>query len=98
MKNHIFTIILLILAGVAFALRFFVSEDWLNYCDVAAFAFPTLAAIVEIIVSERSGKRIDEEIKKRPVWETLKRAEYDRRAAEGKIDENTFYATIEEKE
>ena len=64
MKNHIFTIILLILAGVAFALRFFVSEDWLNYCDVAAFALPTLAAVVEIIVSERSGKETEKQIKK----------------------------------
>lgn len=64
MKNHIFTIILLILAGMAFALRFFVSEDWLNYCDVAAFALPTLAAVVEIIVSERSGKETEKQIKK----------------------------------
>lgn len=64
MKNHIFTIILLILAGVAFALRFFVSEDWLSYCDVAAFALPTLAAVVEIIVSERSGKETEKQIKK----------------------------------
>lgn len=64
MKNHIFTIILLILAGVAFALRFFVSEDWLNYCDVAAFALPTLAAVVEIIVSERNGKETEKQIKK----------------------------------
>ena len=64
MKNHIFTIILLILAGVAFALRFFVSEDWLNYCDVAAFALPTLAAVVEIIVSERSGKETEKQINK----------------------------------
>ena len=64
MKNHILTIILLILAGVAFALRFFVSEDWLNYCDVAAFALPTLAAVVEIIVSERSGKETEKQIKK----------------------------------
>ena len=64
MKNHILTIILLILAGVAFALRFFVSEDWLNYCDVAAFALPTLAAVVEIIVSGRSGKETEKQIKK----------------------------------
>lgn len=97
MKNHIITILLLVIAALAFALRFFVQVKIQVYCDVAAFAFPTLAAIVEIIVSERSGKRIDEEIKKRPVWETLTQAEYDRRAAEGKIDENTFYATIEER-
>lgn len=64
MKNHIITIIILILAGVAFALRFFVSKDWLNYCDVAAFALPTLAAVVEIIVSERSGKETEKQIKK----------------------------------
>ena len=96
MKNHITTIILLVVAAVAFVLRFYVQEHVQVYCDVVAFAFPTLAAIVEIYVSERSGKRIDEEIKKRPVWETLTQEEYDRRKAEGKIDENTFYATIEE--
>ena len=97
MKNHIITIILLVIAAIAFVLRFFVKEGMQVYCDILAFAFPTLAAIVEIIVSERSGKRIDEEIKKRPVWETLTQEEYDRRKAEGLIDENTFYATIEEK-
>lgn len=64
MKNHILTIILLILAGVAFALPFFVSEGWQNYCDIAAFALPTLAAVVEIIVSERSGKETEKQIKK----------------------------------
>lgn len=98
MKNHIITILLLVVAAIAFVLRFFVNEDLLVYCDITAFALPTLAAIVEIVISERSGKRIDEEIKKRPVWETLTPEEYERRKAEGLIDENTFYATIEEKE
>ena len=97
MKNHIITILLLVLAASFFVLRFFVKENFQVYCDVFAFAFPTLAAIVEIFVSERSSKRVDEEIKKRPVWETLTQEEYDRRKAEGKIDENTFYATYEEK-
>lgn len=46
---------------------------------------------------EEKTNNIDEEIKKRPVWETLTPEEYERRNAEGTLDENTFYATIEEK-
>lgn len=64
MKNHLFTIILLVVAAVAFALRFFVSDDCQIYCDIAAFALPTIAAIVEIVVSERSGKETEKQIKK----------------------------------
>ena len=97
MKNHITTIILLVVAAVAFVLRFYVQEHVQVYCDVVAFAFPTLAAIVEIYVSERSGKRIDEEIKKRTIIETITQEEYDRRKAEGKIDENALYTIVSEK-
>lgn len=64
MKNHILTIILLNLAVVAFALRFFVSACWQNCCDIAAFALPTLAAVVELIVSERFGKKTEMQINK----------------------------------
>ena len=64
MKNHIPTIILLILAAVAFALRFFLEEGLQLYCDIAAFALPTVAAVVEIVVTERSGKETEKQIKK----------------------------------
>lgn len=96
MKHHLLTIVLLLIAGAAFTLRFFTEGITQSICDILAFAFPTLAAIVEIIVSERSGKKIEAEIKKRPVWETLTQEEYERRKAEGTLDETTFYATTEE--
>lgn len=96
MKNHIFTIILLILAVVSFTFRFFVSECWQNYCDIAAFVLPTLAAVVEIVLSERNGKKMKEELKKRAVWQSLPQEEYDKLKAEGKIDDNVYYATYEE--
>jgi membrane protein YdbS with pleckstrin-like domain len=63
MKNHITTIILLLLAAVAFALRFFVKAGLQLYCDIAAFALPTVAAIVEIVVTERSSKETEKQIK-----------------------------------
>ena len=64
MKNHIATIILLLFAAVAFAFRFFVKTGLLLYCDIAAFALPTVAAIVEIVVTERNGKETEKQIKK----------------------------------
>jgi len=97
MKNHILTIVLLLIAGAAFTLRFFTEGTTQSACDIFAFALPTVAAIVEIVVSERNGKKIKAEIKKRAVWETLTQKEYERRKAEGTLDETTFYATIEEK-
>lgn len=63
MKNHLFTIILLAVAAVAFTLRFFVREDCQTYCDIAAFALPTIAAIVEIVLAEKSGKHMEKEVK-----------------------------------
>lgn len=64
MRNHIITILLLLIAIVAFALRFFVAEAWQNYCDIAAFVLPTIAALVEIIYSEKSSRATEEKIKK----------------------------------
>lgn len=64
MKNHIATIILLLLAAVAFAVRFFVKTGLQLYCDIAAFALPTVAAIVEIVVTERSSKETEKQIRK----------------------------------
>ena len=64
MRNHIITILLLLIAVLAFALRFFVVETWQNYCDIAAFVLPTIAAMVEIVVSEKNGRATEEKIKK----------------------------------
>lgn len=46
---------------------------------------------------EEKSRVIDEEIKKRPIMETITQEEYDRRKAEGKIDENTLYTIVSEK-
>lgn len=95
MKQHLITIFLLLVATFAFVLRYFVNEHVQEWCDVQAFALPTLAAVVEMILSERSGRKIEEELKKRPPFEYLSEEEYERRKAEGTIDENTLYATGE---
>ncbi len=49
MKQHIPTIILLLLAVIAFVLHFFVSGIWLVIYNIAAFVLPTIATIIEII-------------------------------------------------
>jgi hypothetical protein len=54
----------LVVAVVAFGMRFFAEEKWQDCCDIAAFALPTVAALVEIFISERSGKATDEKIQK----------------------------------
>ena len=95
MRNHLLTIALLVIAAIAFTCRFFAEETIQSYCDILAFALPTLAAIVEIIVVERENKRFAEELKKRPPFELLSEEEYERRKEEGTIDENTIYATGE---
>ena len=64
MRNHIIIIILLLFAVIAFGMRFCVAERWQNYCDIAAFVLPTIAALVEIVVSEKSSKVTEEKIKK----------------------------------
>ena len=93
MKHHLITVLLLLVAALAFVLRYYVNEKVQAWCDILAFALPTLAAVVEIILSERSGKKIEEELKKRPPFEYLSEEEYERRKAQGTIDENTLYAT-----
>ena len=62
MRNHIITIILLLFAVIAFAMRSFVAEEWQNYCDIAAFVLPTCAAVVEMILTEKSAKATEEKI------------------------------------
>ncbi len=64
MKNHLATIILLLLAAVAFVLQFFVKDCLRVYCDIVAFAFPSIAAIVEIVAAERASKETKQQIKK----------------------------------
>lgn len=64
MRNHIITIILLLIAVIVFALRFFVAEAWQNYCAISTFVLPTIAALVEIVISEKSSKATEEIIKK----------------------------------
>ncbi len=92
MKNHILTIMLLLVAGTAFTLRFFTDSTTQNICDILAFALPTLAAIVEIIIAEKGNRKFADELKKQPPFEYLSEEEYERRKAEGTIDENTLYA------
>ncbi len=64
MKNHLVTIILLLIATVAFVLQFFVKDCLRHYCDIVAFAFPSIVAIVEIVVAERASKETNQQIKK----------------------------------
>ena len=96
MKNHLVTIILLILAALAFGLSFFVGDNKVVVCDIAAFALPTLAAIVEILISEKSGKKFQEEINKRPIWKSMTQKEYEELKEQGKIEKDTFYATFDD--
>ena len=96
MKSHIITFILLLLAAAAFILRFFVGQAYEGVFDVLAFVFPTLAAVAEIVISEKNGDRMQKEINKRPIWVNLTQEEYEKLKSEGKLDESTYYATYEE--
>jgi len=64
MKKHIATLILLLLALLAFTMRFFARDSFKDYCDILAFFLPTIAAVVEIYLSEKNGKVTEEMIKK----------------------------------
>ena len=64
MKNHIITIILLLLAVISFTMRFFMVDTMQNYCDIAAFLLSTIAALTEIYLSEKNGRKTEEEIKR----------------------------------
>ncbi len=63
-KRHLITFILLLLAVVAFTLRFFIEKECQNFCDIIAFVFPTFAAVIEIFLSEKNGKVAEVKIKK----------------------------------
>lgn len=62
MRRHIKTIILLLAAAVAFVLRFLVADKWQDFCDIAAFALPTVAALVEIFLAEKNSKETEKQI------------------------------------
>ena len=64
MKKHLCTIILLLIAIVAFLFGFKVSGICKTVCDLMAFALPTIAAVVEVMLSEKSSRRIEEEFNK----------------------------------
>lgn len=64
MKKHLGTILLLVIAIVAFGMRFFVEDEWQDYFDIAAFVLSTMAALVEIVISERIGETTDDKIQK----------------------------------
>jgi len=64
MRKHIGTFFLLVVAVVSFGMRFFVEDEWQNCCDIVAFVLSTMAALVEIVISERIGKTTDEKIQK----------------------------------
>lgn len=96
MKNHLVTLILLLLAVIAFGLKFFVSDSFAIAFDITAFVLAIFAAIAEIVLSERGMKKIKNEIDNIAVWETLSSENYKKLEQEGKIDENKFYATYED--
>ena len=49
-------------AAVAFGLRFLVTDKWQDFCDIAAFALPTFAALVEIFLAEKNCKETEKQI------------------------------------
>ena len=60
-SNHILTIIFLLFAIVAFILQFYVVMSRV-YCEIAAFALPMLAALMEIHLSEKSNREAEKRI------------------------------------
>ena len=94
MKSHIVTIILLLLAVLAFVMRFVVANQYIGCCDILAFAFPTIAAIMEIFISERGSKIIEHKLMERPIWKSMTKEEYNRLKELGALDEKTYYAII----
>ena len=62
MRKHVVTIFLLLVAAVAFVSRSLVADKWQDYCDIAAFALPTLAAFVEMFLAEKASKETEKQI------------------------------------
>ncbi len=56
MKKHIYTVVLLLLGGIAFLLSFLVIEDFQIFFAIGTFMFPTLAAILEVCFAIKTDK------------------------------------------
>ena len=63
-KRHAFSFIPLFLAIMAFVLQFLMGDKFQIYCESVAFFLSTLAAVIEIILSENSARTTDRKIKK----------------------------------
>lgn len=98
MKTHIISFILIAIATIAFVLGFFVRDGLMTCCNIVVFVATTIAAVYEIILSYKSAKSYEVELKKRSVWRTLNQEEYDRLQKEGKVDADVFYAIYEDDE
>ena len=88
MKSHLnikrlILILLLLIAGVAFAVRFIVSEKYVILFDIVAFVLPTTVAIFEIVLTGPASKVISQ-------------MKYEELEKQGKIDRDTIYFTHED--
>lgn len=96
MKTHIPTFLLLTFAAISFVVGFFVKKEQKQYCDIVAFSLPTIAAVVEVCLAKRSNKTLRNQLSKRPIWNNLSQDDYDKLKAEGKLNDDEYYATFEE--
>lgn len=56
MKKHIVTFFLLLFSTIAFILSFYVKDIFQKYCDIVAFVFPTIATVIEVVLSLKTDK------------------------------------------
>lgn len=98
MKKHIISIILIAIAAIMFILSFIVCNEWKVACNILVFVATTTATTIEIILAEKSSRQYEEELKKRPIWETMTQEKYDELKHKSMLDADKFYATYEEDE
>lgn len=98
MKKHIISIILIAIAAIVFVLGFIVCDEWKVACNILVFVTTTTATTIEIILAEKSSEQYEEELKKRPIWETMSQEKYDELKQKGMLDAERFYATYEDDE
>lgn len=60
MKKHLITLILLLLGAFAFSIGYYCAEKHHAYWDMAAFVFPTFAALLEVFFAMKSDKELAE--------------------------------------
>lgn len=96
MKKHVLSIILVSISTLAFVLSFIVCDEWRKVCNIIVFVATTTATTIEIILAEKSSRQYEEELKKRPVWETMTQDEYNEREKRGSLEAERFYATFED--